>query len=124
MVVAVNFDGEKLDPDFIFISNVMKDLGSFDFVLDFAGLASSEEQVFDNSGLMALNMLVKAGVSHIFAAGMDGYSTLNTTDYYDGEVDGETTQIADEKNSLISREIKKISGLIPLTFITPTYYSV
>ncbi len=141
--VAVNFDGERFDPDFIFISNVrrtnriggkskslrivtsnMKDLGASDYVLNFAGLTSGESQVFDNSGLMALNMLAKVGAGHVFVAGMDGYSTLNSSDYYDGEIDGETTKLADAKNSLISMELKKVSRKLQLTFITPTFYSV
>ncbi|ODA39142.1 aldolase catalytic domain-containing protein [Desulfosporosinus sp. BG] len=143
VVIAVNFCGGKIQPNYVFSSNMrrfiriqgktdalcittsnMKDCEQTDFVVNFSSYASNNAEIIDNSGLMALRLLVALGVKEASIAGMDGYSAFHGNDYFDQNLEFDFTEEANLRNTLISAEIKEIQKLMKLRFITPTYYNV
>lgn len=142
VTIAVNFCGGFITPDFVFSSNMrryakmigktsaasittsnMKE-ASGDYVINFASYSSSKPEIIDNSALMLLKFLASTGVRHVYIAGMDGYSTLKSNDYYDDNLDYDFSSQAETRNKLISEEISEISKRMELEFITPTEYTI
>ncbi|MDD6237515.1 MAG: aldolase catalytic domain-containing protein, partial [Clostridiales bacterium] len=53
-------------------SNVTARNGSFDFVVNRAPLLEKDEQIIDNSFLMMIKLLNRAGIKEVYCAGFDG----------------------------------------------------
>lgn len=143
VVMAVNFASDDFRIDYIFSSNMrryhkiqeqtesiriitsnMKEAVSYDYVVNFASYASNESDIIDNSGIMALKLLIELGVKSVRVAGMDGYSGIQNSDYYDRKLDYDFSSEAERRNQLISNEIEKIRKKIMIHFLTPTYYEI
>ncbi|MBQ7542928.1 MAG: hypothetical protein IJT44_11625 [Clostridia bacterium] len=142
IVLAVNFTGGQVQPDYIFSSNMrrfvkirgrtaakcittsnMTDCGQTDYVVNFSSFASAEPDVIDNSGLMALRLLCRLGVRDVLLAGMDGYASDSADNYADESMEYVFEVGAAARNRLISRELSEIAGQIRLQFLTPTHYT-
>lgn len=142
-IIAVNFCGGKYTPDYIFSSNMrrfvkiqgktsakcittsnMKDCTQSDYMINFASYTMKNPEIIDNSGLMALHLLIALGIKEVSIAGMDGYSAYSEKDYYDPNLAYAFSEGAIRRNELISKELKNIQKLMKLNFITPTYYHV
>ena len=61
-----------------------------------------------------------AGVKEVTIAGMDGYSTYSSDDYFDRNLEYDFSKVADLRNKLISDEHKEINKVMKISFITPT----
>lgn len=140
-VIAVNFTGDGFPVDYIFSSNMrryrkiqgktktpcittsnMKDCFQSDYVLNFSSFALDKPEIIDNSGLMALRLVLAVGVKKVFLAGMDGYSKARSQDYIDRNLEYDFSSEATQRNELIAGEIAEISKKIDVSFVTPTYY--
>lgn len=142
ITVAVNFCGGSFTPDFVFSSNMrrfakmmgktdaktiitsnMKE-ATGDFVVNFSSYSSTKPEIIDNSALMLMKLLMATGVKKVFVAGMDGYSAVNTTDYFDANLDYDFSSEAELRNELISAEIREIGKHMKVEFVTPTNYDI
>ncbi len=143
IVLAVNFTGGDYKTDYIFSSNMrrfvkiqgwtrtpciitsnMKDAATFEYRVNFSSFSSEYPEIIDNSGLMALRLMLAIGVKKVFIAGMDGYSADQSKNYFDQMLEYDFSEVAENRNSLISSEIRSISRKINIKFVTPTNYSV
>lgn len=141
VVVAVNFAAGMFRPDYIFSSNMrrfariqnnthakciitsnMKEAEKKDYIVNFASYSLKEPEIMDNSGLMALSLLMALGVKEVLIAGMDGYSPRQDNDYYDEGLQYTFSEGAQLRNKLISQKIADIRNNMNITFITPTEY--
>lgn len=141
--IAVNFRGDGFSPDYLFSSNMRrltKMLGPTkskyivtsnlteaphpDYVVNFSSYASKSPDIIDNSGLMLLKLLAAAGVKEVSIAGMDGYTGMQSGDYYDQQLEFDFSEQAAKRNALISEELQVLQKGMKLNFITPTQYCV
>ena len=141
VIFAVNFDGGAFRPDYIFSSNMrrfskivldggiktittsnMDGCDQSDYVVNFSSYTSRQDDVIDNSGLMALRLLAAMGAKKVMIAGMDGYSIYGTNDYIDRSLEYTFESGAVKRNKMISAELADIRRQIDLCFITPTHY--
>lgn len=139
VTIAVNFMSDKFNLDYIFSSNMrryqkiqgktdvqciitsnMENCDNGEYVVNFSSYAMDKPEIIDNSGLMALKLLVAAGVKEVTIAGMDGYSTYSSDDYFDRNLEYDFSKVADLRNKLISDELKEINKVMKISFITPT----
>lgn len=142
-VIAVNFLGGDFKPDYVFSSNMrryaklegkipgksivtsnMRDMTKSDYVLNFATYEAERQEIHDNSGVMILKFLAAIGIEKVSVAGMDGYSSSYTHNYFDSSLEYDFSKECTDRNSLISDEIKEIKKVMNVEFITPTHYSL
>lgn len=143
IVIAVNCNGGQIRADYVFSSNMrrfakvqgktnakciitsnMKDCKKSDYVVNFSSYVSEKPEIVDNSGLMALRLLIALGVREAYVAGMDGYSVCKKSDYFDQDREHDYSEVAELRNTLISEELVEIQGVMKLNFLTPTNYSI
>ena len=141
IVIALNFAGGNLNPDYIFSSNMrryakiqgktsakciitsnMKEYSEADYIVNFSSYASKDIEIIDNSGVMLLKLLIDLGVKHAAIAGMDGYSGHQSVNYYDSNLEYDFSSVADKRNHLIAKELCAISKVIKIQFLTPSIY--
>ena len=108
----------------LFTSNV-KSKPEFVATLNYSSLLNDNELIYDNAGLMLMELLRQLGVKKICLAGFDGFIHNQTENYY------ETTQMGvmeqeqlDKINSAIEFQLKKFRNTIELEFITTTNYNL
>ena len=144
IVICVNFHDVNFSPSYVFIGNIRRfnkiiqehqckiiatsnipDYQKADYPINFSSLIGANNEVFDNSGLMALRLLERLGVKEVSIAGMDGFSEMETGNYYaNGFVVYHHAGRITSKNKLVSDELKKISKYLKMNFITPTNYQL
>lgn len=148
VVVAINFIPEGIATDYLFLtnskryvqqatriahatdgirivatSNVTRSCGGFDFRLDFEKLIDRDAVFMDNSFIMLLKVLVRAGVRHVALAALDGYSSDRATDYYSSELEYESARRkGSEINAYVNRMLPQFRERVPVDFITTTVY--
>lgn len=141
LVCAVNFVDSELPIGYVFSSNMrryhtiqgktsarciitsnMKEAETYDYKVNFASYAVNEPEILDNSGVMALGLLLDLGVKNVKIAGMDGYSGIKSGDYFDRGLDYDFSKEADKRNTLIKAEIEKIGKKMNIEFVTPSCY--
>lgn len=104
-------------------SNVTRSCGGFDFRLDFEKLIDRDAVFMDNSFIMLLKVLVRAGVRHVALAALDGYSSDRATDYYSSELEYESARRkGSEINAYVNRMLPQFRERVPVDFITTTVY--
>lgn len=140
---ALNFCAEDYKPDYIFSSNMrrfakiqnktkakciitsnMKEATNRDYVVNYASYSLKNPDIIDNSGLMLIKLLISCGVKSVKIAGMDGYSTYYGNNYMNSNLEYDFSKQAKKRNELISCELKELSTVISIDFITPTQYEV
>lgn len=144
IVMAVNFAEAQFPIDYVFCGNArrynkiegkttaklimtsnVKTSDDKAFVLNYSSLMSVTPAISNNSGLMALRLLMTLGVKHIAVAGMDGYK-----EQQDGRQlsvqELEKTEVLDNHtiNELMSKELSEINKTMRIEFITPTLYTL
>lgn len=142
-VIALNFTGGDIPVDFVFSSNlkryckiegkttapciVTSNIPPFhkaDYRVNYSSYISQYDEIIDNSGLMALKLLIAIGVKEAVVAGMDGYTGAFSSDYLDNSLSHVFEQAAESRNKLISKGLREINKHLKLTFLTPTRYSI
>lgn len=142
-VIALNFAGGGLPTDYIFSSNLRRYAkieienhtpliitsnvstdNQHAYIVNYSSYTSSRSEIVDNSGLMALRLLMRIGVKEVAIAGMDGYNPMFISDYLDSALEYHFEQAAELRNQLISDELKDIAKYLELHFLTPTRYKI
>ena len=83
--------------------------------VNYASYLNESEVVSDNSGLMLLNLLRKLG--------FDGFSMQTADKYYNEQfISSFDWEAGKEKTAAVKEQIKKLSSLIAIHFLTPTQY--
>lgn len=103
-------------------SNVTNVKDHFDYTLNYNSLIDPEAEIIDNSFVMLLNVLVRAGIRNAACAGFDGYR-YHGDNYFSADMD---YQIAREKslgiNQYVIDTLNRLKGTLKLTFVTDSCY--
>lgn len=133
-VIATNFRPDKIKADKIFISNAKRFAEQRDLsdvivtsniktdvsTLNYASYLNNSE-MYDNSVLMLLAVLMKLGVREAYAAGLDGFA--NNDNYADPQmVNNAKLGEFDKRNQIMRQMIKRFDKQIRIHFITPSLY--
>ena len=149
IVISINFVPEGFYIDYLFItnakryvrlasllsglknvkiiatSNVTKSSGNFDFVLDYEKLIDRNGVFIDNSLLMLLKVMSKLSVKNVALAGLDGYSSDKSSNYYTSEMEYESArQKAEMINNEVNTALQTLKSSMHIEFITPTLYTL
>lgn len=143
IVVSVNFIADEFGLNYVFSSNMrryariqsrknvkriitsnVKDADDFDYMVNFSSYSSKFADIVDNSGLMAIKLMITLGVREITVAGMDGYAEGKSVNYYRQQLDYDFSAEAVKRNKLISNELREVKKQLKLNFLTPTLYSI
>jgi 4-hydroxy 2-oxovalerate aldolase len=105
-------------------TNVTCRNGVFDFVVNRAPLLEKNENIIDNSFLMAVKFLQGIGVKEIYCAGFDGYSDKENN-YYDPNMEYSfVKREALNLNRHVKRAIAEFRKSMEISFITYSAYNV
>jgi 4-hydroxy 2-oxovalerate aldolase len=141
-VICVNYMDKRLPVHYVFSSNFrrykdlefaenvkkiitsnVKDAHIYDYLVNFSSYVTGDPEIVDNSGLMLLHLLSAIGLSKVYVAGMDGYSVDNSKNYINSGLEynfGENR--INQRNKLITEELRKINKILSLVFLTETCY--
>ena len=139
-VISLNFIPKDYDIDVAFVSN-LKRFSSLDNsqkqllvtsnieniphnadVLNYSFYLNNSK-MYDNAALMCLKLLALTGIKTVNIAGLDGFSNIATENYVSNElINNAKVNEFDERNQIMSEELKKLSNGIKLNFITTTKY--
>ncbi len=142
-VILVNFYDEEFNPSYIFVGSIRRfnkiisqhqtkiiatsnipGHDRADYSVNYSSIVGKNNEVFDNTGLMALRFMESLGIKEICIAGMDGFSDDDTRDYYKEGFGGYHSIEVSQKNELIANELSEISNYINMTFLTETFYNI
>lgn len=105
-------------------SNVTVIKGKFDYTIDYSKFIDVTFRIIDNSLLMLLRLLIKAGVKKVTLAGFDGYAPNHGQNYFDVAMEYIfTNEQAEELNEYARTSIKQMQKQIEVNFITKSYYN-
>lgn len=144
VVFAVNHIPEQYRFDRVFISNLKRFSGIDDAIeriesriictsnisasdnvcaVNYSSYLNEDDNISDNSGLMIINILRKAGINAVALAGYDGFRYSAANNYYDEKM---INNVQYEKQEQLNRSIityfTKLRKTMDITFITPTIY--
>lgn len=92
-------------------------------VVNYSSYLNNNDTIYDNSGLMLINILIKAGIKELVLAGYDGFGYEDAKNFFDENMTNNVTaQRQNETNSAITDYFKEIRRSVNITFITPTIY--
>lgn len=103
-------------------SNVTSKRIDFDYTLNYSSLIDEDADIIDNSFIMLLKALVKAGVKKVNVAGFDGYSE-DKLNFINPEM--EYTFIKDrteELNQYAKDKLAELASDIQVNFVTTSLY--
>ena len=118
---SIDDAAKKIKDKLIFASNITDD-STYDIV-NYSDYLVNDEAISDNSGLMLINVLRKAGVNSFALAGYDGFKYDENTNYFDNKM---INNVQYEKQQVINKAIigyfTKLRKSAEVKFITPTIY--
>ncbi len=91
--------------------------------LNYSSYLNSSE-MYDNSALILLSVLIKIGIDEVYFAGLDGFSSLNENYYDSALVNNAKLGVFDKRNTIMQENLKKFSKMIKINFLTPTIYEI
>lgn len=148
-VISVNFIPKDIDVDIMFISNMRRFKNLYELkntadkeitviatsnittesednflVVDYNTYTNEEEIIYDNAGLMCINLLNKLGINEILLAGFDGFSTNIKDNYLEENM---FVDVAEERlqamNIAISNKLQQLSNQMNIEFLKSSLYS-
>ena len=103
-------------------SNLTRTHGVFDYTIDYESLIDRDAVFMDNSFIMMLKVLTKAGVKHVALAGFDGYSS-DSDNYFSSKMEYDfAKRLGQEINAYVNKVLPEINKQIEIEFITSTLY--
>lgn len=146
-IISINFKNHVFEEDMIFISN-LKRFEEFDltelkkwkqeFVLtsninteqanlgmkvNYSSYLNTDDFVFDDAGLMFLQLLEKCNVKKVALAGFDGFFNKTEENYYLNQAGHSIEPLTpQEKTQRIKKQIKQLQGRMNIKFITTSQY--
>ena len=148
MVISINYIPEKFHPQYLFLtnarrylqmsssltatenadirvaatSNVTRTDGNFPLVLNYSNLIDETQEFPDNSMMMLIRLLIKAGVKNVALAGFDGY-TPDDVNYFDTNMEYSfIKEKADSLNESAKQFFKESDKNIHVSFVTKSHY--
>ena len=148
LVVSINYIPDVCRPDFLFLtnsrrylqmagrlaqpeyagipviatSNVTRNGGQFPYVVNYSALIDESAEFPDNSLIMLLKLLRRAGARNVALAGFDGYTPDSIT-YFDANM---AYSFVKEKAETLNRYAREfLAGYtkdVQVTFVTPSQY--
>ena len=93
-------------------------------VLNYKNWIDIDGEIHDSSLVIALNLIRKCGVKHVFLAGIDGFSSNINENYYDPAMRHPVTdEQAENRNNYYKNLISRfINSGMDITFLTPSKY--
>ena len=144
IIMSVNFIPKNLECDFVFYSNlkrfedntkyflenliltsnISRELGNLaKYIINYNSLLNGNDFVNDNSGLMAIKLLIKLGCNKIYMAGFDGYSIDPQKDYIDKSlILRKSKEVVDKLNLNIKEKLDEFSTEVSIEFLTNSKY--
>lgn len=139
-IISLNFIPKDYDIDVAFISNMKRFSTLDDYekpmlvtsnienipekanVLNYSSYLNNSK-MYDNAALMCLKLLISVGIKEVNVAGLDGFSSIPTENYVTSDlINNARENEFDERNEIMSEELKKFNKNIKLNFITKTQY--
>ena len=148
VVIAINYIPQQITPDYLFLtnsrrylqmssqllkeenrqvpiiatSNITEAERPFSYVVNYSNLIDEEAEFMDNSMMMLVRLLLKAGVHRILLAGFDGY-TPDDVNYFDENMEYSfVKEKADSLNESGRQFFREIRGQAEIRFVTGSYY--
>lgn len=148
VIISINFIPSDISVDYLFLSNskryvqlstqlsvnheelpviatsnVTSTKGSFAFSLDYSSLLDTEAEISDNSFVMFMKAMIRMKVSHIFAAGFDGYSLTSGHNYFKPSMEYPFNKSSAENvNNQVKQNLKEMQDKLKVEFITHSLY--
>lgn len=146
-VISINFINELFENDMIFISNLKRfeDLDLMEiknkhnrlvvtsnisinpdeyiYRVNYSSYLNTDKLIFDDAGLMLLNLLKKCCVKKVSLAGFDGFSNSGEKQFYFNEA-GHSLEplLPEDKTTRIALQIEQLRSSMDIQFITTSLY--
>lgn len=110
----------------IVVSNIL-DHRNEDYVVNYESLIDRDNDNFDSSSIMILNLLNKLDPSRIIIAGLDGFTT-NSSNYFDqisfedGRFSCNYEKITENTAKMLKNYAKRLQNKKSVSFITPSCF--
>lgn len=135
-VISINFRPEAFEVDNVFISNARRfsEQTSFENVLVTSNIKAenvitfnygsylNNSEMADNSCLMLLKILIKAGIKNVIFSGMDGFSNGNDNYFDTSMINNAKLGEFDKRNEVMFKMLKSLAKSINMRFLTPSLY--
>lgn len=147
-VISINFIPENIKVDMMFISNMRRFKNLYELenmterditvvatsnittktadnllIVDYNSYTNDEEIIYDNAGLMCINLLNKLEVNKLLLAGFDGFSTNIKENYLEENM---FVDVAEERlqamNIAISNKLQQLGQQINIKFLRDSIY--
>lgn len=110
------------DVKIIATSNISSKRMKFDFCIDREPLLERDQTIIDNSFLMFLKVLRRAGITKVYCAGFDGYSDREDN-FFDEKMEYQfLSKEAGNLNRHIRKVLRKMKSDINVEFLTYSHY--
>lgn len=146
-VISINFYNDLFENDMIFISN-LKRFEDLDLLairnkhnplvvtsnisinaeehiykVNYSSYLNTDKLVFDDAGLMLLNLLKRCDVKKVALAGFDGFSSKNKYHYYSNEAGLSLEPLfPEDKTTRIALQIEQLKENMDIIFVTTSQY--
>ena len=134
-VISLNFRPETPKADIVFISNakrfseqknlsrvvVTSNIKSKLPTLNYASYLNNSE-MYDNSALMLLCVLMKCGIKEVWTAGMDGFKKDKVNYVHPDMILNAKISEFDQRNAIMAKMLERFSKKITVHFLTPSEY--
>mgnify|MGYP000853077980 FL=1 len=105
-------------------SNITPIREPFDYTVEYGGLITDTDEIWDNALVILLNLLKKIGVDKVYLAGFDGFSESSDTNYIDESFDlSKSFEYLSAVNRLLTKKIKEYRKDMNIVFLTDSIYS-
>ncbi|SUW04882.1 aldolase catalytic domain-containing protein [Brachyspira pilosicoli] len=104
------------------IKNIIDNSNDKEIILNYNDYIN-ESQMFDNASLMLLKLLIKLEIKNVNIAGLDGFSNIAVNNYVTEDlINNAKLNEFDDRNTVMSNQLKVLSKDIKVNFITKTLY--
>jgi 4-hydroxy 2-oxovalerate aldolase len=108
----------------IVTSNIMTSKKINHIVINYADYLNSESAIYDNAGLMFLNLLRRLEIKNVALGGFDGFSFNRGDNYFNNKLLTSTdNEVLQKMNKAISGKLLEIGKDINIEFVTKTIYN-
>lgn len=113
---------QNQDIEIIATSNLTRAGGNFSMVVNYSTLIDASQEFPDNSMMMFIRLLMRAGIRRVALAGFDGY-TPDDVNYFDANM--EYSFVKDKADTLNQSGKDFFAGIaeqMSVTFVTDSLY--
>lgn len=105
-------------------SNITPIQKPFDYTVEYGGLISDSDEIWDNALVILLNLLKKIGADKVYLAGFDGFEDNIDKNYIDKSFDlSKSFEYLSAVNRLLTKKIKEYRESMDIMFLTNSIYS-